>query len=270
MCGRFTLRVPVNIALAQFLLEVGEPFRPRYNIAPTQSVPVARLMPSRAVAADASSFTVPAWIPRLDQLPWGLVPVWAKTPRQNPPLINARCETVATKPAFRAAFKRRRCLVPADGYFEWRKEGQMKQPYFIRMRDEGIYWMAGLWERWQPASAASSRPIDSTDSSSAESRSGDSHPAGSSPGDTTSCDSFAILTTAGNELTQRVHDRMPVILRPEHYELWLSQEPLDEASFAQICAPFDSAAMHMDRVSRHVNSPRHDDPECVQVVRELF
>ncbi len=150
-------------------------------------------------------------------------------------MINARAETVAEKPSFRTAFRRRRCLVLSDGYFEWKKEGKQKQPYFYRMKDDSAFAFAGLWEVWGP---------------SPEER----------------VFSFTIITTEPNDLQPMVHDRMPVILRPEFYQRWLDRSFEDRAALQEMLKPFDSSLMKLGPVSKHVNNVRNDDPECIEPV----
>ena len=174
-----------NLLVRQFSLDTSADLVPRYNIAPTQQVPVIRLR------ADASR--------ELSLLRWGLVPSWAQDPSIGQRMINARAETVASKPSYRAAFRRRRCLVPADGYYEWQKAGRAKQPYYIRLRDEPLFAMAGLWEQW--------------------------HDTGGELWET-----FAIITTEANQATRAIHDRMPVILSQQDYAQWL--DPACEQSAA--------------------------------------
>ena len=167
-------------------------------------------------------------------LRWGLVPSWAKDPSIGNRMINARAETVATKPSYRAAFKRRRCLVPADGYYEWKKTGKAKQPYLIRLQDERPFAMAGLWESWQDAGGAALQ-------------------------------TFTIITTEANEATCDIHNRMPVILSPGDYPLWLDPEFERAEQLQELLQPYDSHAMRLDPVSTYVNSPRNDSPECIEV-----
>jgi putative SOS response-associated peptidase YedK len=145
MCGRFTLRTPASVLIAQFRVAEIPDLAPRYNIAPTQLAPVVRL--------DGSSGQR-QWA----ELRWGLIPSWAKDPSIGNRLINARSETVVTKPAFRAAFRQRRCLVVADGYYEWKKQGRQKQPFYIHVGDGQPMAMAGLWERWQPDGSEGGQP----------------------------------------------------------------------------------------------------------------
>ena len=229
MCGRFTLRTPANLIIEQFDAQLGlelqKTIRPRYNVAPTQLFPVLR-GPERQVEA----------------MRWGLVPYWSKDPKGGARMINARSETVATKPAFRAAFKKRRCLVPADGYFEWVKVAKQKQPYWIRMKNEQPFLMAGLWESW--------RSKENNDEASLE--------------------TFTILTTSSNSLTTDIHDRMPVILYPNDYETWLNPEIDTADKLEYLFEPHDASAMKVDAVSDRVNSVRNDDEQCVQIQPTLF
>jgi len=226
MCGRFTLRTPGNLIIRQFALNFHGQLWPRYNIAPTQMVPVVRGLDRQTTL-----------------LRWGLVPSWSKLPTTGRPMINARSETAATKPAFRNAFRQQRCLIPADGYFEWRREGKQKQPYWIRMRDDRPFLMAGLWEHWRDRTAE-----DEVDP----------------------METFTVLTTSANSLTVEIHDRMPVILGPHDYDRWLDPESQDADQLTYMLEPYDAHEMRFDAVSTRVNSVRNDDPDCVRVQRSLF
>lgn len=223
MCGRFTLKSSAS-ALGDWF--GGEPpldLPPRYNIAPTQLVAIVRIEPEVGQRQ---------W----QLVRWGLIPAWAKDASIGARMINARAETVADKPTFRTAFRRRRCLVPADGYFEWRKTDQGKQPYYFRLSDERPFAMAGLWEVWDAS--------------------------GSGP----RLESCTIITTDANELTRPIHERMPVILPPAAYDTWLAPEMPPAATLRDLLRPYDSAAMRVDPVGTHVNNPRHDDPQCVALL----
>ena len=227
MCGRFTQRF--SWREVHTFLRLGTPgpalnLRSRYNLAPSQNASVVR-------DEDGER--------RLSMLRWGLIPGWAKDPSIGHKLINARAETAAVKPSFRAAYSKRRCLVPADGFYEWRREGEVRQPWLIAPRDGGIVAFAGLWERWRvPAEGAVLR------GSLSERR----------PGDVV--ETFTILTTEANETMQVLHHRMPVILAHEAGERWLAGDDVPLGP-----APEDVLAMHP--VSTRVNHPRHDDSECV-------
>lgn len=197
---------------------------PRYNIAPTQDAPIIRLAEGGAAR-------------RIGLLRWGLLPHWAKSPATAARMINARSETAADKPAFREAFRQRRCLVPADGFFEWKKDERGKQPYLIGNRDETPFAMAGLWE-WWPGSPEHEDAIES----------------------------FTILTTTPNDLVRPLHDRMPVILAPDDHERWLDPGLEDPEAIRALCRPHPAETMVARPVSRRVNSPANDDPGCIEPV----
>lgn len=211
MCGRFTLRSELNMLLDQFAVELAEAleWEPRYNIAPSLDVLAVRVAEQKR---------------ELVKLRWGLIPSWAKDARLAQ--INARADTAATKPMFRAAYKRRRCLVLADGYYEWLREGKAKRPFLHEVAGGKPFAFAGLWESWD-------------------------EPQGKSP-----LESCAILTTAANELAAQVHDRMPVILEQEDYADWLTGEQVPLVSF-----PADR--MTVRPVSQYVNNARNQGPQCV-------
>lgn len=238
MCGRFTMRTPGSVMIDQFSLDFQGELTPRYNIAPTQAVPIIRTA-SRSVS----------------QLRWGLVPFWSKDPKGGARMINARSETAATKPAFRHCMKKKRCLVPADGYFEWIKEGKQKLPYWIRLRDERPFLMAGLWDTWRDKSAP-----EHDEASSDDERSDEVEP----------LRTFTILTTSSNSLTQDIHDRMPVILSPNDYDRWLDPEITDGEALSYMFEPYDSNEMQLTRVTTRVNSVKNDDEQCIQPEKTLF
>ena len=218
MCGRYTLSAPAG-DLAQ-LFGVSEedlPLQPRYNVAPTQEV--------AAVLADGGGR-------RLEMLRWGLIPSWAKDPGIGARMINARAETVPEKPSFRKAFKERRCLIPADGFYEWQKTNGGKQPFYIRMQDGSPFAFAGLWETWN--------------------------------GDEGELRTCTIITTAPNELTGEIHNRMPVILDPEDHDLWLDPDFDQKDPLAELLRPYPADLMEAYPVSRLVNSPRNDDERCIE------
>ena len=220
MCGRFTLTVDTSELQQSFpWLNVPDGIQPRYNIAPTQPVAV--------VPNDGKS--------TLDFFNWGLVPSWAKDPEIGNHLINARAETLAEKPAFRSAFRRRRCLILADGFYEWRQiPGQKaKMPMYIRMKDEKPFGFAGLWEVWH--SADGSKIL-----------------------------SCAIITTAPNALMQPIHNRMPAILSERDYPAWLAQGEVDPKDLQGLIHPYREEEMIAFPVSRVVNSPANESAECIQ------
>lgn len=221
MCGRYALTAnSEQIQQAFKLTDVPQNLAPRFNIAPSQPVAV--------VVADNSGR-------HFDVFRWGLIPFWAKDARIGNRLINARAETLAEKASFKHAFKRRRCLILADGFFEWQKLPQGKQPVFIHLKNRAPFGMAGLWEHWQ------------------------------SPGgdDIYSC---TIITTTPNELLAPVHNRMPVILPPEAHAKWLAPDVQTPAAVQPLLRPFPADAMAFYPVSTTVNSPANDDPTCIEPI----
>lgn len=227
MCGRYSLTSPPEAIQRLFRLAPPVPnLAPRYNIAPTQEAPVAGLRKNRDERG-------------LAMLRWGLVPSWSDGPDSRLSMINARAETVRTKPAFRAAFKARRCLVPADGFYEWQAQGsgKPKQPWRIVRRDDAPFAFAGLWEHWEPKEGAEAAPIDS----------------------------FAIIVTEANALLEPIHPRMPVIVQPQDHEAWLTGDP-EEAE--ALLRPFPAEALRAFRVSTRVNRPGNDDPACIAPLGE--
>jgi len=232
MCGRFLLSTPAEAVAEAFGIGRTPPaLKPRYNIAPTQMVPIVR--------AETQGKKK---VRTLTLVRWGLVPFWADDPAIGNRLINARAETADTKPAFRAAFKARRCLVPADGFYEWKKiDPKSKQPMLIRPVDGRPLAMAGLWERWKPRDPA----------------------AGEEPEILETC---TILTCEPSELLAEVHDRMPVILEPVSFDRWLDPDAKDPAGLKDLMVPLPAGRLRMDPVGRYVNSPAHDTPECAKTI----
>lgn len=219
MCGRFTLwTTPADMVEIFQLLRLPE-LSPRYNIAPTQPVAVVRQTESAR---------------ELSLMRWGLIPSWAKEAAIGSRMINARAETVAAKPSFRAAFKRRRCLIPADGFYEWQKTGgRTKQPFYIGMKDEQPFAFAGLWENWTSA-------------------------------DGSEIESCTVITTAVNDLLRELHDRMPVILNEDDYTRWLDPTPNSADDLQSLLHPFPAERMQFYAVGTIVNSPRNDVHQCIQ------
>jgi len=168
-------------------------------------------------------------------LRWGLVPSWARDPSIGSRMINARAETIQEKPAFRHAIRYRRCIVPASGFFEWQVEGGQKQPLYLRIRESSIMGLAGIWEEWKTPEAAL-------------------------------LETFAILTTTSNRLIEPIHDRMPVILHPREYDLWLDREVTDPEKLKRLYHPYLSELLEICRVSDLVNSPRNNSPACIEPV----
>src|SRR4051794_39773148 len=221
MCGRYTL---INLAsLTQAFPWITFPPADdlsRYNIAPTQ--------PILAVANNRAD--------RFEHFHWGLIPSWAKDPAIGNRMINARAETIAEKPAFRTALRRRRCLVPADGFYEWKKDpdGKSKTPMHVRMKDGGVFAFAGLWDVWR------------------------------SPADGTVLPSCTLITTEPNELMKDIHDRMPVIIKHQDFHRWLDATERDPADLSDLLKPYPASEMEARPVSKTVNNPKNDSPACIE------
>jgi len=224
MCGRFTLFEADNILSKEFGVYGIPPLSPRYNISPSQPVAAVR-------AAPAGSGR------ELALLRWGLIPSWSKDPAIGNRLINARAETAREKPSFRNAFRRHRCLIPTNGFYEWQRQERGKQPYFVRMRDDRLFAFAGLWDRWE------------------------------SP-DKGLIETCTILTTAANAVLAPIHDRMPVILPPAEYARWLDPGLLDTDSLGPLLVPFPAEDMLASPVSPRVNAPTVDDEKCMAPLPE--
>jgi putative SOS response-associated peptidase YedK len=217
MCGRFTQRHPAAKLKKEFGVEEVLEIEARYNIAPTQSILGIRQMPDGR---------------EISFLKWGLIPSWAKDSSMGARLINARSETVTEKPSFREAFKRRRCIIPADGFYEWQRTGGRKQPYFFHMQDDRPFGFAGLWDRWKGE-------------------------------DGEVIESCTILTTEANEVLRIVHDRMPVILHPETYELWLDDDVRKADLRKELLRPFPASEMSSYPVGTLINNPRNQGEKLV-------
>jgi len=223
MCGRFTLTADVNTLQNTFpWLNVPGDLQPRYNIAPSQPIAV--------VPNDGKN--------QLDFYVWGLIPFWAKDPSIGYRMINARSETLAEKPSFKNAFKRRRCLVLADGFYEWRKEGagKPKTPMYIQLESKETFAFAGLWENWNA-------------------------PDGSQ---VLSC---TIITTHPNTLVEKIHNRMPVILPADGYSTWLEPSEQNPEVLSELLEPYPASEMMAYPVSTSVNSPINESPDCIEPVR---
>lgn len=218
MCGRFTLTASGETLAEAFNLDEAPAIQPRYNIAPTQPVAAVRLSP------DAGKR-------ELTFFQWGLVPSWSKDAQIGSRLINARAETVTEKPSFRTAFKRRRCLIPASGFYEWQRQGNRKQPMYVQAREGVVFALAGLWESWHGA-------------------------------DGSELESCTILTTEPNELMRDIHNRMPVIIEPADYSMWLDPGPNPEDAL-HLLRPYPADQMIASPISTFVNNPRNDTPECI-------
>jgi putative SOS response-associated peptidase YedK len=218
MCGRFALIVDASVLADVFDVDPPRELKPRFNIAPTQTIPIIRS--TRDGARECP------------MVRWGLVPSWAKDEKIGARMINARGETVAEKPSFRAAVKSRRCLVPADGFYEWVRTESGKQPHFIHFADARPFAFAGLWERWHKSEG---EPLDTC----------------------------TIITTTPNDLISDLHDRMPAILPHTLYNEWLEPAAMTPERLQQVLVPHPAEGMEAYPVSTYVNKPANDGPECI-------
>jgi putative SOS response-associated peptidase YedK len=222
--GEITIRQPQLSRRKQILEEHfdtapwDDDWIPRYNIAPTQQIPVVRQHPKEAIR-------------QISLMKWGLIPNWAKDPSIATGTINAKSETAATKPAFRDPFKYRRCLVPADGFYEWKRTGAAKQPFCFEVNEGELFAFAGLWDGWKDTSGTWTKTC-------------------------------SILTTTPNAVTSAIHDRMPVILDRESYDLWLDPGMNDVQVLSELLKPYDARLMRCYPVSTRINRVANDDEEC--------
>jgi len=218
MCGRFTLHTPASVILQAFdVASDNVELVPRYNITPSQDIPVVR-------AGDDGR--------ELAMARWGLVPGWSKDARPKYSTINARVESVAEKPTYRAAFRHKRCLIPADGFYEWQKRGDRKIPHYIRMQDESVFAFAGLWEHWQ--------------------------------GEQEVFDSCAIITLPANGVMTTIHTRMPAIIAAHDYDAWLDTGITDKTDIMPQLVSTMSGQLQAYAVSSYVNSPKNTDARCIE------
>lgn len=225
MCGRYTLNSPSEDLALLFDISQLPLIPPRYNMAPTQEAAVVRV-------------TAPGEPRRLDFLRWGLIPYWAKEASIGNRMINARSEGVAEKPSYRHSFKKKRCLVPTSGFYEWKKEGKAKQPYLIRRHDRKPFAFAGLWSTWRDPEKQ--EPVET----------------------------FTIMTTDANDFIRPLHDRMPVILMPEDFELWLDPKIEDAERLQALLRPAPNDLLETYPVSKLVNSPINELPNCIEPLVE--
>jgi len=220
VCGRFTQQRPASELAEIFGAEpLAEELGSRFNVAPTdEAFVVVQREDRRAIIAYR----------------WGLVPHWATDARAGSRMFNARAETLTTSPAFREAFRRRRCLVPVDGFYEWKREGSGRQPYLVERSDGRLLVLAGLWAGWHDPATEQVRRT------------------------------FTIVTTTPNEALAGLHDRMPVILADRDWERWLSPAPGDAGELLGLVQPTDEGALQIRAVARHVNDVRRDGPELIE------
>jgi putative SOS response-associated peptidase YedK len=223
MCGRYRLSRRKRLVEEYFDSVSGEEdWSPRFNIAPTQPIPVIRQNPKNPVR-------------ELSLVRWGLIPSWAKDSSIAAKMINARSETAGTKPAFRDALKFRRCMIPADAFYEWKNTGSTKQPYCFEVNDGELFAFAGLWDRWKNPSGVW-------------------------------VETCSILTTTPNAMTSAVHDRMPVILDPDSYDLWLDPGMTNVGAASDLLKPYDARLMRCFPISTRINHVANDDEECSRCV----
>lgn len=224
MCGRYSQHQSAEVIAQAFEVDDVPALEPRYNIAPTQSVPTVL----KSSVSKTRQFKM---------MHWGLIPKWAKDSKIGTKLINARAETVAEKPSFKSAFRKRRCLVVADGFYEWQQQEnkKQKQPYYFRLNDGQPFAFAGLWEQWEDASGEV-------------------------------INSCTLLTTDANELMRPVHNRMPVILNPKDYEQWLDPEVKEPERLQPLLRPYSTQEMLAYPVSTAVNKPSNDNAECIKSI----
>jgi putative SOS response-associated peptidase YedK len=223
MCGRYRLSRRKQIVEEYFDTAPWEDdWSPRYNIAPTQPVPAIRQHPKQAVR-------------QVSLMKWGLIPHWSKDPSIATSTINAKSETAATKPAFRDPLRLRRCLIPADGFYEWKRLGTSKQPYCFEVNKGELFGFAGIWDGWKNATGQWVK-------------------------------TFSILTTTPNKLTASVHDRMPVILDPDKYDLWLNPALTNVNVISELLNSYDARLMRCYRVSTRINHVENDDEKCCRPV----
>ncbi len=222
MCGRYALTAEPDVLAGLFALKLLEQFDARYNLAPSQEAPV--IVPS----SDEEQGSRQA-----ETMRWGLIPSWSKDAKIAYRTINARSETASIKPSFRAAFKRRRCLVPASWFYEWKREGKNKIPFRIRRTDGAPLAFAGLWEHWKGSEAEPPRTT------------------------------FTILTTEANKDLEGLHDRMPCLIEQDDFDRWLTSEVVDEAATARLLAPAPRGTLVTDRVSTQVNNVRNEGPQLM-------
>ncbi|MEM8712769.1 MAG: SOS response-associated peptidase [Planctomycetota bacterium] len=218
MCGRYALTVEPDVLQALFALKLLAAYDPRYNLAPSQEAPVVIDRGGERTA---------------ETMRWGLVPSWSKDPKIAYRTINARSETAAAKPSFRSAFKRRRCLIPASWFYEWKREGKDKIPFRIRRRDERPLVFAGLWEHWKGTNEDPPRTT------------------------------FTILTTDANDDLEGLHDRMPCLLEEEDFDRWLTTQVEDEEAVQRLLRPAPSGTLLTDRVSTRVNNVRNEGSDLI-------
>jgi putative SOS response-associated peptidase YedK len=222
MCGRYAITSAPEAIRALFAYHDQPNFPPRYNVAPTQPVPVVRLVDGKR------EFVL---------MRWGLLPAWVKDPRSVSLLIMARGDTVNAKPAFRAAMRRRRCLLPADGFYEWKQDGEKRRPHYIKLKSGGPMALAGLWETWTGPNGEE-------------------------------MDTVAVVTTRANRTLSPIHDRMPVVVPPDAFDLWLDCRRVDEQTASALIMPARDDLLETYEVSLAANRTANDSAELIEPIRE--
>lgn len=218
MCGRYRVARKKEILAEVFDVEIEVDWNPRYNVAPGQDVGVVRQNATQPIR----SFSL---------MRWGLVPYWTKDPKVGYKMINARAETIVEKPAFREPLQSRRCLIPADGFYEWTREGKAKSPYCFTLTNDSVFAFAGIWDHWKSPEGKELQTC-------------------------------SIVTTTANALVSEIHDRMPVVLEPENYDLWLDTGFRKTDDLMDLLKPYRAESMRMCRVGPRVNSVQNDDAAC--------
>jgi putative SOS response-associated peptidase YedK len=219
MCGRYRLSRRKELLEEYFSTDPwDDDWQPRYNIAPTQPVPIIRQNPKEPVR-------------HLSLVRWGLIPSWSKDPSGAARMINARSETVSTLPAFSSPVRFRRCLIPADGFYEWKRSGKAKQPYCFEINRGELFAFAGIWDCWKDPNGKTVQTC-------------------------------SVLTTTPNAVTAQIHDRMPVIVDPDAYDLWIDPGMKDTRVVSDLLRPYDAPQMGCYPVSTRINHPENDDEEC--------
>jgi putative SOS response-associated peptidase YedK len=220
MCGRYALAFIQGFRTRFEVIDLQAKLEPRFNIAPSEEAPVI----------------IHETVNKAVTMRWGLIPSWAKDMKIGNRLINARGETIDKRPAFRVALKKRRCLVPTTGFYEWKKQGDAKIPYYLHLKDDSIFAFAGLYEHWKAP-------------------------------DGKNVQSYTIVTTLPNVVAGEIHNRMPVILRREEEATWIAEGPLEDDALERILQPYPSQEMDSHRVSQDVNNPRNEGEDLIQPVR---
>ena len=233
MCGRYTITQDLAELekLVRFICKIVD-FTPRYNLAPRSQAPVLVWENGTAV---------------LEPMRWGLIPSWSKDETIGDKLTNARADTISEKPSYRKPFEKQRCLIPADGFYEWQTTPAGKQPFRFTMKGGGFFCMAGLWEKWIRPQSIGELNLDQTESGASQ-----------------TVETFTIITTEPNTMVAAVHNRMPVILGPEHYQWWLEPNRFEPQFLKTLLRPCPAEQMDCYRVSKLVNNAKNDTPACLQ------